>query len=622
MVMRKFFSAIFALLIIAAPTPGAAFWHGTNAPQKSTNLAGATSNFEFNNVANNYWLGATYYSTEAAWLTATGCVKVGITYSCGGYVAPATPDQITNGSFGSGTTGWTADNSTLAVVGGEMEVSASVATSPGFYQDFTTTAGQAYLFSGTARRGTIQSGTSVGISYWSGAGTTFIGQVTTTNNTTTPLSAVVGADAASMRMEGRAIGSGKTGTAYYDNFSVKAALPYNGFTQGSYSGFVSGVTPASISATQAVTILGGDSSNNRLRMEYRTDRSLWITVNTYSGTGVANLNLGTVALNTAFTAHYSAAQDSIFGLLVGGFTQYDGTGAVPATGVIRYGFSPSGETWTGTITSAAVFGVPDLPLNAMVTTGDSYMVGSDATNKMNDHLVSVGRSGIFGGGGGWTVDQELAQLQSQPSVSKNMILGWWDGSANGVNTLGDIPAYIATMQQGIDGQNYQKFIISPEIKAPGIPANWTRSDAVRDAMVAQWGTAHVVDWRSILTTDVNGAVERQWLAFIVATAITAGQDSVIQTVGSTDFTTIGAPNNNVGTRFTATGPATGTGTITGYAEGHLNSAAMDLMAAAWSAKITANGWDNLYGAQLNWLLKRDIDPASNDNNPMWLQKAA
>jgi hypothetical protein len=26
--------------------------------------------------------------------------------------------------------------------------------------------------------------------------------------------------------------------------------------------------------------------------------------------------------------------------------------------------------------------------------------------------------------------------------------------------------------------------------------------------------------------------------------------------------------------------------------------------------------------QTNWLLKRDIDPASNDNNPMWLEKAA
>ena len=45
-----------------------------------------------------------------------------------------------------------------------------------------------------------------------------------------------------------------------------------------------------------------------------------------------------------------------------------------------------------------------------------------------------------------------------------------------------------------------------------------------------------------------------------ATQIVAGLDYVIVFVGTTDFTVIGASSNTIGTRFTATGPTTGTGT--------------------------------------------------------------
>jgi hypothetical protein len=48
-----------------------------------------------------------------------------------------------------------------------------------------------------------------------------------------------------------------------------------------------------------------------------------------------------------------------------------------------------------------------------------------------------------------------------------------------------------------------------------------------------------------------------------AAEIQAGRDYTIVSVGTTDFTLIGASNNNVGTKFTATGPGTGTGTAAG-----------------------------------------------------------
>jgi len=46
-----------------------------------------------------------------------------------------------------------------------------------------------------------------------------------------------------------------------------------------------------------------------------------------------------------------------------------------------------------------------------------------------------------------------------------------------------------------------------------------------------------------------------------STSIINGKEYKILTVGTTDFTAIGAPNNNVGTVFTATGPGTGDGTV-------------------------------------------------------------
>jgi len=59
-----------------------------------------------------------------------------------------------------------------------------------------------------------------------------------------------------------------------------------------------------------------------------------------------------------------------------------------------------------------------------------------------------------------------------------------------------------------------------------------------------------------------GAPEGEDALFDVAAAdIVTGRTYEIKTVGTTNFTTIGAANNNVGTTFVATGAGTGTGTV-------------------------------------------------------------
>lgn len=68
-----------------------------------------------------------------------------------------------------------------------------------------------------------------------------------------------------------------------------------------------------------------------------------------------------------------------------------------------------------------------------------------------------------------------------------------------------------------------------------------------------------------MTVEMQQRVERSDVHDTLNTAaeIQAGRDYTIVSTGTTDFTLIGAANNNVGTKFTATGPGTGTGTVAG-----------------------------------------------------------
>jgi hypothetical protein len=71
-------------------------------------------------------------------------------------------------------------------------------------------------------------------------------------------------------------------------------------------------------------------------------------------------------------------------------------------------------------------------------------------------------------------------------------------------------------------------------------------------------------WPIDATSTIQYAYQRQsgTPAAMPATAMQANAGYKIATVGTTTFTSFGAPNNNVGTIFIATGPATGTGTVT------------------------------------------------------------
>jgi predicted phage tail protein len=58
---------------------------------------------------------------------------------------------------------------------------------------------------------------------------------------------------------------------------------------------------------------------------------------------------------------------------------------------------------------------------------------------------------------------------------------------------------------------------------------------------------------------------------ILASEIEAGKVYTILAAGTTDFTAVGAADNNTGTSFTATGPATGSGTLYGFIDSHFGT---------------------------------------------------
>ena len=66
----------------------------------------------------------------------------------------------------------------------------------------------------------------------------------------------------------------------------------------------------------------------------------------------------------------------------------------------------------------------------------------------------------------------------------------------------------------------------------------------------------------IVTADVDTTGTGTFLYSLPAREIVIGKSYTIESVGDSDFTTIGAANNNIGTTFTATGFGSGTGTVT------------------------------------------------------------
>lgn len=129
---------------------------------------------------------------------------------------------ITNGTFTTNTTGWTAVDGSIAAVSGELEVTGSGGSYPRAQQTYNLVVGKTYRISATARRGTASGDAYIahtaGPLYALTSSTTNVTLTYTFTATTVSHTAVAGIFAPSV-----------TGTAYFDNFVIEEISPADAF---------------------------------------------------------------------------------------------------------------------------------------------------------------------------------------------------------------------------------------------------------------------------------------------------------------------------------------------------------------------------------------------------------
>jgi hypothetical protein len=135
-------------------------------------------------------------------------------------------------------------------------------------------------------------------------------------------------------------------------------------------------------------------------------------------------------------------------------------------------------------------------------------------------------------------------------------LNWFGtgGIFSGNATLSSIFGLSSTVADAITSAA-SSAAIDPATQVAISNAVTSSQNAVAQAQAAQQAAAAASDQAAQVAANLNSIT----LPTVQAGSFTIGQEYEITEVGTTDFTTVGATSNTVGTRFTATGSGTGTG---------------------------------------------------------------
>ena len=156
----------------------------------------------------------------------------------------------------------------------------------------------------------------------------------------------------------------------------------------------------------------------------------------------------------------------------------------------------------------------------------------------------------------------------------------WKASLQFNNLSGNNRAIMQAFLTKLNGQEHRFFLPDHAYVKRGIAPNPADSLLVNGAgqtgstlnadgaTLSQTGYLKAGDYIAfnnelhIVTADVDTSATGTFLYSLPAREIVIGKSYTIESVGDSDFTTIGAANNNIGTTFTATGFGSGTGTVT------------------------------------------------------------
>lgn len=486
----------------------------------------------------------TSYTDETAFLAAIGGSKSGITRTIGPYVDPAASELITNGDFATGDlTGWTSvlnGTSTAAIIAGAVRLTGDGTTGTGaggagVSQGFTAVVDKAYR----ALYDSVTGSTGFRIG---GTTSTGVGPAGGTKSPATGYSETFSADATTSYF----YAFRTSGTGGLDNVSIKECLPFKNFVQAGLTVEVAGVTPAAASGTKVLWSsgnTGASAADDEIQIIYNASGELHVQTNR-GASAQADINLGAVAVNTAFTVLAGFANNNFYAALNGGAAIADTSGTKPGLGAMRVGRNFAGNTWDGTINRVKVYATGGkeqfygLVANAIHFEGDSFAGGAQSVVLPTTLQTDMARSIYNTGVGAATMSDIAGRMVAASAAAKAKTTVVWDGSQGVEFTT--VANYCDTLQTGLTALGHSRYIVIPVCTDRG-QADVTTEVAIRDEFVTRWGS-HVLDWRNVLT--MNGAVPADTMF-----AKTDGSDNT-----------------------------------------HLSQAAMDLMSTAIKSLIVANGW--------------------------------
>lgn len=133
--------------------------------------------------------------------------------------------------------------------------------------------------------------------------------------------------------------------------------------------------------------------------------------------------------------------------------------------------------------------------------GDSYMGGACGLNLQSHLKRAIGRDIIVTAEGGSTVegirDRILDPRNSRLLINTTV---FWDGSQNGFTSARE---YSDVLAEAIHGLGHERFIVIPAAVPAGLIPKQTLD--IQREFKSRW-PANFLDWRTVLTTDPNGAL--------------------------------------------------------------------------------------------------------------------
>jgi hypothetical protein len=326
-----------------------------------------------------------------------------------------------------------------------------------------------------------------------------------------------------------------------------------------------------------------------------TTASSTLTLESTSGAGTSDSIIFKVGSQVTQGIINSSGQ-VVFGPSIQSTTNL-GTNKNLTGGITWFGFQSSGTIQSDVTTNAV--GIRSVPATAAVTTGGAYTLsnirtfesspGAQGANSQITNLqaywagVTYGATGINAGFYSTNFSSTTATI-SNVAIQSSVFVGAISGTTLTVSSVTSGNIAIGQVLTGT-GVTAGTFIVSGSGLSWVVSASQTVSAGTTftsdQSVTITTSAAHTITRgqpSTLIVATTNTAVNGSFtitsvpatttftytLPAILATALVATNTYIITSIGSTDFTLIGAASNTVGLAFTATGAGTGSGTASLY----------------------------------------------------------